>query len=334
MQTIFMVGEQRSGSNLLRLILNESGIVAGPHPPHILQRMLPLLDIYGNLNDERNFSRLVEDVCRLVELNPVPWEGIMFDREDVRRRCRRNSLIAVYGAVMEIYAETQQASAWICKSMQNIRWADELNAYFDKPKYIYLYRDPRDVTLSFTKAVIGDKHPYFISQQWTELQNLCLAQRDQLGPESFFSLCYEDLTSKPEQVVNELCDFLGIKFSTRMLSFYNSGEAERSANSSQLWENLTKPIDSSNSKKFLKELSEDEIRIIESVAGNVMDVLGYERVHVQPGAELKFTEQELHEFKRENERRMQALSKTANPEDLQRRRQQSSFLAQIRAMAS
>ena len=66
MQSIFMVGEQRSGSNLLRLILNESKDIAGPHPPHILQRFVPLLPIYGELNKPETFNRLVDDVCRLV----------------------------------------------------------------------------------------------------------------------------------------------------------------------------------------------------------------------------------------------------------------------------
>ena len=49
MQAIFMVGEQRSGSNLLRVILNESKNIAAPHPPHILQRMMPLVPLYGDL---------------------------------------------------------------------------------------------------------------------------------------------------------------------------------------------------------------------------------------------------------------------------------------------
>ena len=57
MQAIFMVGEQRSGSNLLRLILNESSNIAAPHPPHILQRMMPLLPAYGNLNNNKSSKR-------------------------------------------------------------------------------------------------------------------------------------------------------------------------------------------------------------------------------------------------------------------------------------
>jgi len=174
MKAIFMVGEQRSGSNLLRVILNQSDKIAAPHPPHILQRLMPLVSLYGGFNNEEQFMTLIKDVCQLVENNPVTWEGTRLDRQVVRGRCRENSLIAVYGAIMDIYAESQNASAWLCKSMQNIRWAEQLDEYFDEPKYLYLYRDPRDVSLSFSKAVIGEKHPFFIARQWTELQQLCL----------------------------------------------------------------------------------------------------------------------------------------------------------------
>ncbi len=67
---IFMIGTQRSGSNLLRLMLNELPRIAAPHPPHILQRMIPLAPNYGDLEIRENFAQLVDDVCRLVELNP------------------------------------------------------------------------------------------------------------------------------------------------------------------------------------------------------------------------------------------------------------------------
>ena len=33
---IFMIGTQRSGSNLLRLMVNQAPDIAAPHPPHIL----------------------------------------------------------------------------------------------------------------------------------------------------------------------------------------------------------------------------------------------------------------------------------------------------------
>ncbi len=42
MKVVFIVAEQRSGSNLLRLMLVQAGI-AVPHPAHLLARMMPLV---------------------------------------------------------------------------------------------------------------------------------------------------------------------------------------------------------------------------------------------------------------------------------------------------
>ncbi|MEJ2509196.1 MAG: sulfotransferase [Gammaproteobacteria bacterium] len=336
MEAIFMVGEQRSGSNLLRVILNESPDIAGPHPPHILQRMMPLVPLYGDLKKEKQFKRMVDDVCRLVEHNPVVWEGVEdgFDRDDVRARCRENSLIAIFGAVMDIYAEKKGARAWICKSMQNIRWADQLDAYFDRPKFLYLYRDPRDVALSFSKAVIGDKHPYFVTRQWVELQQLCLDQRAKLGPDQFFSLRYEDLIANPEVVVRDLCGFVGVDFQPTMLEFHRSQEATRTAGSSELWQNVTRPIMGSNSGKFLKGLGEEQTRIVESIAGPIMDTLGYERMFVAPGQEQQFTAEDIARFDAENEQRKAEKAKLTDPEDVRRRQRQAKVIESIRAMAS
>jgi hypothetical protein len=127
MNAIFMIGEQRSGSNLLRVMLGQADEIAAPHPPHILQRMMPLLPLYGNLDDRDAFRMLVDDTCRLIELNPVAWENITtFDRDEVTQRCREHSLVAVYGAVMDLYAQANGKSKWLCKSMTNIHYARDL----------------------------------------------------------------------------------------------------------------------------------------------------------------------------------------------------------------
>ncbi|ELS03694.1 hypothetical protein Xen7305DRAFT_00034180, partial [Xenococcus sp. PCC 7305] len=96
-----MIGTQRSGSNLLRLMINQIDGLAAPHPPHILKRLMPLVGNYGDLQNKANFRVLVDDVCRLVELNPVVWEGVILDREDVFNRCQDNSLVAVFSSVYD-----------------------------------------------------------------------------------------------------------------------------------------------------------------------------------------------------------------------------------------
>jgi hypothetical protein len=263
----------------------------------------------------------------------VPWENIVtFHRDDVARRCRAQSLIAIFGAIMDIYAEVNGKSKWLCKSMTNIRYAQELDAYFGKPRYIYLYRDGRDVVLSFTKAVIGDKHPYVIAHKWAELQRLCLQHRER-APERVFSLCYEELIADPEAVLHRLCPFLGIEYQDRMLAGYTSTEASRTACSSSLWENLTRPIMRDNSQKFLEELSVEDIRIIEAVAGDCLDTLGYARVYVQRHEEILFDEAEIAVFHAKNHALVKRCEETADAQDRARRQRQQQVLDKIRARA-
>ena len=155
---IFMIGTQRSGSNLFRLMLNQLPDDAAPHPPHILIRMMPLVASYGDLADPENLALLVDDACRLVEANPVEWDGVKLDRADIARRCDRHDLFAVMAAIYDALSERWGKTSWCCKSLGNVKYADQLADRFPEAKFIYLYRDGRDVALSFTKAIEGEKH--------------------------------------------------------------------------------------------------------------------------------------------------------------------------------
>ncbi len=329
--SIFMIGTQRSGSNLLRLMLNELPHMAAPHPPHILQRMMPLVANYGDLEKRENFSRLVEDVCRLVELNPVPWEGVTLDRKDILRRCRRHTLMAVYEAVYDVMAKAWKAETWCCKSMANIQFLPQIEAHFRSPRYIYLYRDGRDVACSFRKAVVGEKHFYHIAKEWADAQRLALTMRERIGAGRFFSISYESLTSEPELTMRQLCKFLGVRFSKSMLDFYKSDEAKRAAGSSELWGNVVKPIMTDNTRKFLKEASVEDVRIFESVAADVLDNLGYERVYAPKGRELIFSEVDISRFDAENRRLKEEVLNRSNAEDIKRRDRQATLIQEIRA---
>ncbi len=327
---IFMIGTQRSGSNLLRLMLNQLPEIAAPHPPHILQRFMPLAPVYGDLADDANFSQLVEDVCRLVELNPVPWEGVVLDRLDVARRCRERSLAAIHGAVYDVCAEEKRAETWCCKSLANINYVRQIEAYFRAPKYIYLYRDGRDVAVSFRKAVVGEKHFYHIAREWAETQRLALKLRGEIDPDRFLCVSYEGLTGDPAGTVRTICGFLGLPYRESMLDYYRTDDAKRAATSSELWVNVTSPVMAGNSRKFLREAPEQDIRIFEAVAGQVLDALGYERAFVKRGEEQPYTEDEIRAFDAENAARKEALRKFVDPADQMRRDLQAGLLMTVR----
>jgi hypothetical protein len=325
-----MIGIQRSGSNLLRLMLNEIPGIVAPHPPHILQRMMPLLPYYSDLAQPEVFSLLVDDACRLVESNPVPWEEVVLDRNDVAARCRDHSLVAVFGAIYDLMAEAVGARTWCCKSLANIQYLPQIEHYFDGARYLYLYRDGRDVAVSFCKAVVGEKHFYHIAKEWAEVQRMALDIRGKVESKRFFGLSYEDLVENTEPTLRRLCDFMGVPFTEKMMNFNTSKEAQRTAKQSSLWANVTHSVMHNNTHKFLKEAAPDDIRIFESIAGDVLDSLGYQRTMVEKGNELHFSEEDIRLFDAENARRKGEVLQAMDSTDREQRSHQEAVLAEIK----
>lgn len=322
-----IIGTQRSGSNLLRLMLNQLPEVSAPHPPHILERLMPLLPAYGDLAIESQFSQLIEDVCTLVETNPVPWTAVNLDRAAIRRRCEAATLPEIAKTVYELKAEADGARIWTCKSMANIHYADELEKYRTPPRYIHLFRDGRDVALSFKKAIVGEKHSYHLAQQWMNEQKMSIALYEKLGPSRVVRVRYEDLLRDPETQLKRICSFIGAEYSATALAYHESAESRETANSGLMWQNVVKPVLTDNHRKFLTGLSESDIRVFERVAGGTLGKLGYELVYENNDA--PFSAQEIADFSQINQELKQEFRRKLRPEDLEKRRPQEQLLKAI-----
>ncbi len=330
---VIMIGTQRSGSNLLRLILNQIPTLVAPHPPHILQRFSPLLSCYKDLKETICFELLIEHVSQLVELNPVPWTGVDLNRKDIFNRCQERSLIAIFKSIYDIYAESKGVKNWCCKSLANINYMPGINAYFNSYfqgiKYLWIYRDGRDVATSFTKAIVGEKHFYHLAREWSQTQILALEMRKNLGENQLFSLSYEALTQNTESVLKSLCDFLEVPYTSSMLDFHQSQEAYSTAAASNLWSEVINPIKSNNTKKFLNYSNQEELRIFELIAGDVLEILGYERKFTKVGETYNFTAEEIEQFNLVNQQRKQQIKETIEPGDRERREKQENLLKSI-----
>ena len=313
----FMIGTQRSGSNLLRVMINQSPELVAPHPPHILERLAPLLPAYGNLGEDQAFMQLVEDVCLLIETNPVSWELGQIDRFALAASCKEKSLVALCFAIHEQLTLKNNARDWVCKSLANVHYADEIDRFGgESAKFIHLHRDGRDAALSFQKAIVGEKTPFHIARQWHQEQQKALALEARLPKERFCSVAYADLVNDPETELRRLCDFMEVDFRYDMLEFHRSREAASTSQAGRMWSNVQKPVMKQNTSKFLREMSPQDIAIFESVAGESLVALGYPLTN---GFDL------------ENDRlKAEALEK-ADPDDLQRRKAQATAMKQIKS---
>ncbi len=330
MKAVQIIGTQRSGSNLLRVMLDTLNGVFAPHPPHLIQRFLPLLPSYGSLINKKNSEQLIHDICQMVRLNPVAWENIRLEETEIAAQCRHVSLYEIFRIIYETGAKQTKAHIWINKSMQNIHYARQIEAAGIHPLYIYLYRDGRDVALSFKKAIVGEKHMYSIARCWQRDQAACLKLQSETDPSRFIAIRYEDLIEHAQVELKKLCRFLDVKYTTKAMEYYKTKESDHTSAAGKMWENVKRPVLKNNKNKFMHELTSEEITIFETVAGKELKALGYELLI--PSDKIKpFTPSQIIKFEKENEQLKAAFAQQAEPADLQKRQPQENLLKEIRA---
>ena len=216
--------------------------------------------------------------------------------------------------------------------MANVHYADELESHNSNLKYIYLYRDGRDVAVSFKKAIVGEKHIYNLALQWKHDQEACINLAGRIEEDRFFALNYETLITHPEAIIRKLCSFLDIQYTEEMLSFYNSNESKATAAAGEMWQNLEKPIISTNTGKFHKELSHGEQEIFELLTQKVLKKLDYPLFTSLTNISL-ISNDAVEEYHANNEILKKEILLSAKKSDLDKRATQLQILRAIREKA-
>ena len=313
---VFLIGAEHSGAELLSSLLKQIPGLAVPHSPDILRWMTPLVPGYGDLGVDQHFRELVEDTCKLVELSPAPWPGGKQDREDIANRSTSRSLLGIFEAIYDGLVQKPRTRGWCCKSMGNVRFLPAIEAHFgSKAKYIYLYRDGRDVAVTQRKVVEGEKHFYHIARDWGQTQRLATTMQKVIGSERFLGIRYEYLARDPEQTMSDLCAFLDVKFSEALCFSVQSEEVRQKIEPSQAMnEDRKSPILRGGVGRFRVEADNQDIEIFGSVAGDVLDQLGYVRSVVPTGKEKFYREDQVKMYDLENDRlKHQAESRLPKP---------------------
>ena len=275
---IFLVGTERSGSNLLRAMLNAHANIAIPHPPHLFKELHPLLGYYGDLNIDGNFRQLIQDAAKLVDLHFAPWP-IQIDEELVFRNAKQRDLYCVYAEIYEQYLTHAGKKRWGCKSTFMIHHVDEILKHHSSPRIIHLVRDGRDVAVSAKSSIFNHYHPFYVAQLWSKQQRVGMALAKKLTPELFLTVRYEDLVSDPQKEVKRVCAFLNEEYSERLLEFFKGESASELSSLSGSWKNLANPVMKENFGKFRTALSPEEVLEFERIAYQELRHFGYELVN-------------------------------------------------------
>lgn len=263
---ILIIGTERSGSNLLRLVLDAHTRIAVPHPPHFMRYL-------SGIPYDGDVDAMVGDAMSLLRDHIHPWPHVI-DRAAVTEAAGP-SLFGVVAAVYDQYRVAEGAARWGCKSTFMVEHVDEVLAALPDARFLWLVRDPRDVAASAKRAVFGHCHPYRMALRWTAEQELARAALERWGPSVVHLVRYEDLVSAPDREIRAVCDFIGEAFEPAMLAHHLGGNARVTASLSASWRTAGDPITTARIGAHRRGLSDRERRQVESVTARAMETLRY-----------------------------------------------------------
>jgi hypothetical protein len=270
----FLVGFQRSGTTLLRLMLDNHPDIAIPlDTVGLWARYEERLPSYGNLGSPADRERLVRDL--LAEERIRLWE-VPLTVEAVLARTGTGTFPDVIRAFHECYAAAKCKRLWGDKDPGNMLRIAQLDRWFPGCRILHIVRDGRDACLSQLEQSFGSDDLLDCACEWRE-QVWWVRQLGQLmGPARYFELRYEDLVAQPEARLREICRFLELPYAESMLRYHESVALSVPDSKRHIWPKLNQPPRADNTERWKQKLTPGMQVCFEKRAGAVLRAMDYE----------------------------------------------------------
>ena len=266
----FIVGNDRSGTTLLRLILDGGPDAAIP-PESMFLTDYSAVRQGGSLDDPDTAARFLSEVwrhpkVRLWELAPPPPLPRGLTHEAAYR--------FVVEAPFRAYAAKAGKTRWGDKTPHYVHHIDELLELWPNARFVVLVRDGRDVALSLRRLPFGPNNAWAAAQWWS--RGIRVGQRAvQMHPDAVMVVRYEDLVGEPADVVPRICAFLGLGFEEKMLAIERVDRRKIISEQRGWFPTLFDGIHTSAVGRWRTEMPARDQRIFAELAGDELRALGY-----------------------------------------------------------
>jgi hypothetical protein len=272
---IFIMSSERSGSNLLRVLIGNHSNIASPVTVQLLNTVAACSRFYAPLSDKENARALFNEIVKIVNHEYHAWNL----HPDFERFYKSgvNSFLDFFNF---FYAEQMKKEGKkeriVFKENCIFNYAFELRSYYPDAKFIYLYRDPRDYVASWMKVPLGYESPEKAIKVWATEQLKCDQVINVFGLPCY-SLKYEDLIENTPKCMSEVLAFIGEP--VEEACFSTDADKNKTVTWNEYWKNLDKPVIKDNSGKFKELFDEETVRILEFHSKEFMLKLGYKPLY-------------------------------------------------------
>jgi hypothetical protein len=181
----FILTSVRSGSTLLRVILNSHSMICAPHELHLRTLRVNITQRYG------------EESMQHLGLDQRSLEHLLWDRVLHRELTASGKRLIVDKTPNIVFEHERLVEAW------------------PKARFIFLLRHPAAVAESLYRARKDAVLTQVIKNVADYAATVDAARRTLPG----LTVRYEDLVTAPERVTAEVCSFLGVPWERTMLDY-------------------------------------------------------------------------------------------------------------------
>lgn len=282
----FIVGRGRSGTTLLRAMFDAHPSMCVPGESHFVVQFARHRTSYETPNgfDADRFTRELFKHWAFRR-----WGLPLGAVEDAFRAAPPIDFPAAIRTLYGSYASFRGKVRYGDKTPSYVVHVGLLAATFPEAVFVHLIRDGRDVALSYLATDFGVSTLGQAAIHWDRSVRAGRAAGSALGPARYREVRYEDLVREPERVLAELCTFVGLPFDERMLRYFErvSGLVPTISHSEH-HRNLYRPP-TVGLRDWRHHLSADDVGVFESLAGDLLDELGYERATARPRLGVRLT---------------------------------------------
>lgn len=182
---VFVMSSVRSGSTLLRVIMNSHPQICAPHEMHLRTLKVDLTKPY---------------IKRAMA-------GLGFDQSEIENTLR--------DAILNRILTSSGKSVIVDKTPGNLFVWEQLGECWPDAKYIFLLRHPGSIVDSLMRA----RADRVLDQTTDEVRSYLVPLEAARNALPGLTIKYEDLTADPEQVTRQICEFVGVEWDPSMLNY-------------------------------------------------------------------------------------------------------------------
>ncbi|NUT38517.1 MAG: sulfotransferase [Thermoactinospora sp.] len=183
---VFLLSPVRSGSTLLRAMLNAHPDLHAPHELHV-RRLRVQFD-----------TALAAKAMAALGHNQADLEHLLWDRVLHRELVRSGKRYIVDKTPANAFAHQRIATCW------------------PDARFVFLLRHPASIATSWHEASPDKRTPEEAALDALRYMKAVQKARSALPG---LTVRYEELSAEPERVTREICAFLGLEWDPRMLSY-------------------------------------------------------------------------------------------------------------------